>query len=90
MCGHKFRKKCKKVCVWHEDWSHLREVCLDGYIGDGVYVSDLETEREWRKFYKDDGKLLPQYGCGKCPSCKTRFWFEKVDQGVDNYKKGEF
>ena len=80
-CGHKFRKKCKKVCLWHEDLP-----------ANFMYEADLDGD--WRKFYKDDGELvcglpcftqlLPKYGCGKCPSCKTRFWFKKVDEGIDS------
>ncbi len=84
VCGHEFRKKCEKVCLWESEAPSFYDMFeCDGYVGDGVYVEDIfpdYDEDEAEEFYGSDGKLLPQYGCGKCPSCKNRFWFEKVDK----------
>ena len=94
-CGATFRKKCKRVAMWEHWMVHearsFYDMYLgpgqDGYITDGVYVQDMfedydliSLQNESDKFYGEDGKLLPQYGFGKCTRCEFGFWFEKADK----------
>jgi len=84
ICGHDFRKKCKKVCHWEHEAVSFYSMFEDGYIGEDTFVEnifpDYDEDKEFKiidKFYDNKGKILPKYGVGKCPYCRNKFWFKR-------------